>query len=282
MQVGLNDVIATARDLGVDSPLSPTPSLALGAYGVSLLDMTGAFASVKADRKRLKPWGITAIGGATNGANLQAAQPLPPTQTLDPYQRPMIELLRDVVVAGTGRGAALPGFAAGKTGTSQDYRDAWFIGFNDSLIVGIWVGNDDNSPTHRVTGGSLPASIWRQFVSAASPLVGAPPQVAAQPGQQQASSPPAPQTDHLSAPATEVTKAPSSQARNRMCDVQACSAHYHSFRAADCTYQPYSGGTRQMCTIGPRPWTPVARAGAETTGAATTAAQGASAQCNVE
>src|SRR5262249_62237417 len=102
MQVGLNDVIATARDLGIDSPLSPTPSLALGAYGVSLLDMTGAFASVKADRKRLKPWGISAIGAASgSNTNLQAAQPIPPTQNLDPYQRPMIELLRDAVVNGT-------------------------------------------------------------------------------------------------------------------------------------------------------------------------------------
>src|SRR5262249_1774683 len=245
MQVGLNDVIATARDLGVDSPLSPTPSLALGAYGVSLLDMTGAFASVKADRKRLKPWGITAIGGATNGANLQAAQPLPPTQNLDPYQRPMIELLRDVVVSGTGRSAALPGFAAGKTGTSQDYRDAWFIGFNDSLIVGVWVGNDDDTPMHHVTGGSLPASIWRQVITAATPLVGQQPAVASAPAPQQASNPSTPQSDDLAARATEVTQAPSNQAGNAMCDVQACSDMYRSFRASDCTYQPYSGGPRQ-------------------------------------
>jgi membrane peptidoglycan carboxypeptidase len=281
MQVGLNDVIATARDLGIDSPLSPTPSLALGAYGVSLLDMTGAFASVKADRKRLKPWGITAIGAATgNNTNLQSAQPLPPTQTLDPYQRPMIELLRGVVVGGTGRGAALPGFAAGKTGTSQEYRDAWFIGFNDNLIVGIWVGNDDNTPTHRVTGGSIPASIWRQFVSAASPLVGQQPQVAAAPAPQQASNPPS--SDDLAARATEVTQAPSAQAGNAMCDVAACSGTYRSFRASDCTYQPYSGGPRQMCTMGARPYTPVARASPETTGAGPTAAQGAPAQCNLE
>ena len=285
VQVGLNDVIATARDLGVDSPLSPTPSLALGAYGVSLLDMTGAFASVKADRKRLKPWGIAAIGAA-NGANLQGAQPLAPTQTLGPSQRPMIELLRGVVVAGTARGAALPGFAAGKTGTSQDYRDAWFIGFNDSLIVGVWLGNDDNSPTHRVTGGSLPASIWRQFVSAATPLVGQPPQVAALPGPQgpqQAPNQPTPPSDDLARRATEVTQAPPTQASNAICDVQACSGMYRSFRASDCTYQPYWGGGRQVCGMNARQWTPVARTSPETTGAGVTAAaQGASAQCNVD
>jgi 1A family penicillin-binding protein len=279
MSVGLNDVIATARDLGIDSPLSPTPSLALGAYGVSLLDMTGAFASVKADRKRLKPWGIAAIG-ATTGASLKAAQPLPPTQTIGPAQRSMVELLRGVVVAGTGRGAAIPGFAAGKTGTSQEYRDAWFIGFSDSLVVGIWVGNDDNSPTKHVTGGSLPASIWRQFVTAAAPIVAQQPQIAAAP-ESQPGNQPAPQSD-LSARATEVTQAPSTQAGNAMCDVQACSSIYHSFRASDCTYQPYSGGPRQTCTMGARPYTPVARNSQETTGAGTTTAAAPSGQCNVE
>jgi 1A family penicillin-binding protein len=280
MSVGLNDVIATARDLGIDSPLSPTPSLALGAYGVSLLDMTGAFASVKADRKRLKPWGIAAIG-ATTGANLQAAQPLLPTQTIGPAQRSMIELLRGVVVAGTGRGAAIPGFAAGKTGTSQEYRDAWFVGFSDSLVVGIWVGNDDNTPTKHVTGGSLPASIWRQFVTGATPIVAQQPQIAAAPSPEQQASNPPPQSD-LSARATEVTQAPSSQAGNALCDVQACAGMYHSFRASDCTYQPYSGGPRQMCTMGARPYTPVARNSQETTGAGATAAAAPSGQCNME
>jgi 1A family penicillin-binding protein len=284
MSIGLNDVIATARDLGIDTPLAPTPSLALGAYGVSLLDMTGAFASVKADRKRLKPWGIAAMGAAT-AANLQAAQPLPPTQTLDPYQRPMVELLRGVVVAGTGRGAAIPGFAAGKTGTSQEYRDAWFIGFSDSLVVGVWVGNDDNSPMKHVTGGSLPASIWRQFVTAATPIIAQQPQIAAAPApQQQASNQPAPQSDDLAARATEVTQAPSTQAGNAMCDVQACSGMYHSFRASDCTYQPYSGGPRQMCAVGARQqWTPVARTSSqETTGFGGSTASRGAAQCNVE
>jgi len=283
MSVGLNDVIATARDLGIDSPLSPTPSLALGAYGVSLLDMTGAFASVKADRKRLKPWGIGAIGAAT-GANLQAAQPLPPTQAIGPAQRSMVELLRGVVVGGTGRGAAIPGFAAGKTGTSQEYRDAWFVGFSDSLVVGIWVGNDDNSPMKHVTGGSLPASIWRQFVTAATPIVAQQPQIAMAPApQQQAGNQPPPSED-LSARATEVTQAPSMQAGNAMCDVQACSGMYHSFRASDCTYQPYSGGPRQMCVVGARQqWTPVARTSVpETTGFGGAAASRGSAQCNVE
>lgn len=74
---------------------------------------------------------------------------------------------------GTGRVAGLDGFAAGKTGTSQGFRDAWFIGFNDTLVVGVWVGNDDDTPTDHVTGGSVPAAIWKRFMTAATPLVAA-------------------------------------------------------------------------------------------------------------
>src|SRR5439155_16294001 len=88
-----------------------------------------------------------------------------------PYHKPLVELLQGVVKDGTGRAAALDGFAAGKTGTSQDYRDAWFIGFNDALVVGVWVGNDDNSPMKGVVGGTLPASIWKRFMTEATPLM---------------------------------------------------------------------------------------------------------------
>jgi penicillin-binding protein 1A len=283
MDVGLDHVITAARDLGVDSPLSPTPSLALGAYGVTLLDLTGAFASVRADRMRVKPWGIAAVATA-NGAALQAAQPLAPTRTLDPYQRSLVDLLRGVVVNGTGRGAALNGFAAGKTGTSQDYHDAWFVGFNDTLIVGVWLGNDDNSPMRRVTGGSLPASIWKQFMIRATPLVGQPavPVAAAPapPAPQQADSAPMPQPADQPANASPVTQVASGQAAPGFCDVQACAGTYGSFRASDCTYQPFSGGPRRLCGMGARQSSPIARASAqETTG---TGATGAPAQCNVD
>jgi penicillin-binding protein 1A len=73
-----------------------------------------------------------------------------------------------VIGHGTGRSAALPRPAAGKTGTTQDYRDAWFIGYTADLVAGVWLGNDDNSPTNKVTGGSLPAQTWRRFMLAAT------------------------------------------------------------------------------------------------------------------
>ena len=118
----------------------------------------------------------------------------------------------------------------------------------DTLIVGVWIGNDDNSPMRRVTGGSLPASIWRQFVTAASPLIGqqSTPVAAAPAMQQQANNPPPPQPDDQAAPANASAQV-AAQAAAGLCDVQACSGMYRSFRASDCTYQPYWGGARQAC-----------------------------------
>ena len=80
----------------------------------------------------------------------------------------MNEMLRGVIEHGTGRAAALPRPAAGKTGTTQDYRDAWFVGYTADLVAGVWLGNDDNSPTNKVTGGTLPAQTWRRFMLVAT------------------------------------------------------------------------------------------------------------------
>jgi penicillin-binding protein 1A len=86
----------------------------------------------------------------------------------------MLDMMQAVVLSGTGRAAALDRPVAGKTGTSQDYRDAWFIGFTAELTTGVWVGNDDNTPMNKVTGGSLPTRIWHDFMALA--LAGKPPQ----------------------------------------------------------------------------------------------------------
>jgi penicillin-binding protein 1A len=170
MQVGLDKVIAAARDLGIDAPLVAYPSLALGATGVSLVDLTGAYASVRAGR-RVQPWAIAALGTGVQ-SDLRAVGGNSDTgKVLGPERNAMIGLLRRVVESGTGRRAALDGFAAGKTGTSQDYRDAWFVGFNDALVTGVWIGNDDNSPMKHVVGGSLPAMIWQRFMAEATKLI---------------------------------------------------------------------------------------------------------------
>jgi penicillin-binding protein 1A len=167
-KVGRANVIRAARDLGVTAPLNDNPSLPLGTSGVSLLEMTQAYAAVAAGaypvhahgiEDQQKPWWQRmwqTYAGTTSDAAFGE----------------MKDLLSAVVQKGTGRAAALQTEVYGKTGTSQDYRDALFIGFTNDLVVGVWIGNDDNTPLGKVAGGGLPAQIWRNFVSAAS---GAPP-----------------------------------------------------------------------------------------------------------
>jgi membrane peptidoglycan carboxypeptidase len=217
MHVGLENVVKAARDLGLNAPLAKVPSMALGSNEVTLLNLTGAFASVKA-RRKLEPWGITAFGAEGSGQRALGA-PLEPSEHLRALEE-LGGLLKGVVDKGTGRAAALDdGSAAGKTGTSQDYRDAWFIGFNRSLVVGVWVGNDDRSPMKSVTGGSIPAEIWKRFIVAATAKL-----------------------DRIADPSAVDPAEPS-------CDRDACAATYASFRASDCAYQSY-GGSRRFCTKG--------------------------------
>jgi penicillin-binding protein 1A len=156
--VGRDAVIGTARDLGIASPIAPNPSLALGASEVSLLEMTAAYAAIAVGAYPVKPWGVAGLDAkpARGGE--------PPREAglwkLAKADR-MRELLSSVIRNGTGRAAWLPIPAFGKTGTSQEHRDAWFIGFAGNLVIGVWVGNDDNTPMIGVTGGGLPAEIWQ-------------------------------------------------------------------------------------------------------------------------
>ena len=173
--VGVKNVVEVARKLGVRSDLPPNPSLALGTAEVNLLEMTRAFAAIAANAESVEPYFVRSIArGDQTLYTRQAAAPQPPS---DPAARAaMLDLLVSVVREGTARSARIAVPAAGKTGTSQDYRDAWFVGFTPELVVGVWVGNDDNSPMKNVTGGSLPAGIWRDFVTQAGAVRSRPPQ----------------------------------------------------------------------------------------------------------
>lgn len=160
-RVGRDNVIRAARDLGITTPLRPDPSLALGTNGVTLVELTAAYAAIASGRYPITPRGL----------------PEPAPGWLD---RPLADrlsrdrafpMLRDVLYAvvdhGTGRAANLGVPAFGKTGTTSDYRDAVFVGFAGDLVVGVWVGNDDNSPLPGTSGGGTPARIWRTFMSEA-------------------------------------------------------------------------------------------------------------------
>jgi 1A family penicillin-binding protein len=263
MQVGLKEVIKAARDLGIDAELPSVPSIALGAAEVSLLDMTGAFASLQAGRL-LEPWGVAAFG-AEKDKQLRGVQPLPQAgREIGQQQQTMIDLLRLVVERGTGRAAALDGFAAGKTGTSQNHRDAWFVGFNQSLIVGVWVGNDDGTPMERVVGGGLPATIWKRFMVGAGPLLGKEkaPQPKPQEQPQTVETKPSELEQKLRTVEAGMGIAPAAREAggqaSASCDARACAAAYRSFRASDCTYQPYDG-ERRICDLAGGSTTPRAQ-----------------------
>jgi membrane peptidoglycan carboxypeptidase len=236
--IGLDEVVAAARELGLNAALTKVPSMALGTNNVTLLDLTGAFASVRAARAKIEPWGIAAFGQEGGGLRW-LGRPSASAQEL-PHASEMTRLLHDVVDHGTGRAASLDsGDAAGKTGTTQNYRDAWFVGFNKALVVGVWAGNDDGTAMDGVTGGSLPAGIWKRFVSAATPLL------------EQTAAPAVPASAPAAAgndsPAAEVQKPSLPVTKNELqCDQRACAAEYSSFRPSDCTYQPFDG-PRRVC-----------------------------------
>jgi penicillin-binding protein 1A len=166
--VGVNRVIEMAKSLGVHSPLPAVPSLALGSADVTLLEMTGAMDAIATDTKSIEPFTIRTI--RSEAAPLYIRHETA-TERPDWNWAAMMRLLEAVVTEGTGRAARLDRRSAGKTGTTDDYRDAWFVGFTSDIVVGVWVGNDDNSPMDRVAGGDIPAKIWHDFVTQAEPIV---------------------------------------------------------------------------------------------------------------
>ena len=198
-RVGRHNVIRAARDLGISTPLRPEPTLPLGTANVTLLEMTAAYAAVAAGHYPVRPYGIARESGWLSGW-WGAGDGV--------RQDPAFARLRDVLYAvpqrGTGTAARLPVPTFGKTGTTSDYRDAWFFGFAGDLVVGVWVGNDDNRPMPGVSGGGVPARIWRSFMAQAlgdraqGPVVAVPLQQAdrapaSEPQSNEAAAPPADQ-----------------------------------------------------------------------------------------
>ena len=167
-EVGPATVAATARRLGVASPLMATPSIALGTSEVSPLELTAAFVPFANGGRGVIPHVIDRITTA-GGDILYERMGGGHGQIVDPVHVAMMNsMLGETLTTGTGRSAALPGWpAAGKTGTSQDFRDAWFIGYTRVLTAGVWFGNDDNTPTRRATGGGPSAAAWQRFMTEA-------------------------------------------------------------------------------------------------------------------
>jgi penicillin-binding protein 1A len=181
MRAGVSRVVAAAHRLGITTPLANDASLALGTSEVTLLELTGAYATFANDGVSVWPYGIAEIRDRKGKVLFQRSgsglgRIVSPQAVAD-----MTTLMSGVIAHGTGKGAAIGRPAAGKTGTTQDSRDAVFVGFTADLVAGVWLGNDDNSPMNRVTGGTLPAKTWKNFMLAATkgmpvrPLPGAQP-----------------------------------------------------------------------------------------------------------
>jgi len=168
LEVGPQAVVRTAHRLGITSKLDPNPSIALGTSEVSLLELTSAYAPFANSGLAVVPHVVDRVRG-TDGKLIYWGKPLSPGRIIDPrYVSMMNAMMQETLLTGTARRADLPGWqAAGKTGTSQDFRDAWFVGYTGHMVTGIWLGNDDNSPTHRTTGSSLPVEIWSRFMKVA-------------------------------------------------------------------------------------------------------------------
>ncbi len=168
VQVGPEAVAAVAHRLGIVSPLGSDASIALGTSEVTLLELTSAFVPFSNGGYPVTAFAVTRILTRDGRVIYERNGSGFPKSISDNDLYGMNRMMRLVVTDGTGTRASFPGFdIAGKTGTSQDYRDAWFIGYSSELTAGVWVGNDDNSPTKKVTGGLIPAMIWREVMEPA-------------------------------------------------------------------------------------------------------------------
>jgi penicillin-binding protein 1A len=168
LEVGAKNVVRTAHRLGISSKLDANASIALGTSEVSLTELVGAYVPFANGGQGVSPHVVTKI--RTSQGKVLYARPADRLgQVIEPRHVAMMNIMmQETLLSGTARKAEIPGWiAAGKTGTSQDFRDAWFIGYTANLVTGVWLGNDDNSPTRKATGGGLPVEVWTRFMRAA-------------------------------------------------------------------------------------------------------------------
>jgi len=178
-EFGPTAVVRTAHRLGIASRLEPNASIALGTSEVSVLELTAAYAPFANGGLAIIPYVVERVTGP-KGKVLYARHQQNLGRIIEQrYVAMMNTMLQETLRIGTGHNAVIPGWpAGGKTGTSQDFRDAWFVGYTSQLVTGVWLGNDDGSPMKKVTGGGLPAEIWTRFMRPAHQSV----PVAALPG----------------------------------------------------------------------------------------------------
>jgi len=161
-------VVQTAQRLGIASPLQANGSIALGTSEVTPLELVGAYASFANGGLGVIPYVIAGIKTG-DGKVLYKRKEGGLGRVIDPNAVSMMNaMMHETFVSGTAKKADIPGWdLAGKTGTSQDFRDAWFVGFSATLVTGVWLGNDDGESTKKVSGGNLPGEIWKAYMTTA-------------------------------------------------------------------------------------------------------------------
>ena len=167
-EVGAKTVVQTAQRLGITSPLQANGSIALGTSEVTPLEMVGAYGAFANGGTGVIPYVVAGVKGV-DGKVLYKRGEGGLGRVIDPNAVGMMNaMMHETFVIGTAKKGDIPGWdLAGKTGTSQDFRDAWFIGYSGSLVTGIWLGNDDGEPTKKASGGNLPVEIWKTYMSVA-------------------------------------------------------------------------------------------------------------------
>lgn len=164
-EFGPTAVVRTAHRLGIASKLEPNASIALGTSEVSVIELTAAYAPFANGGMAVTPYVVQHISDI-KGKTLYAHDGQSLGRIIEPrYVGMMNTMLQETLKTGTGHNAVIPGWpAGGKTGTSQDFRDAWFIGYTSKLVTGVWLGNDDGTPMKKVTGGGLPVEVWTRYM----------------------------------------------------------------------------------------------------------------------
>ncbi len=169
LEAGPQKVAATAQRLGIQSKLQANASIALGTSEVTPLELVTAYAPFANGGLKVQPHAITRIE-TPSGKVLYQRKGSSFGRVIDPAHVGMMNvMMQETLLTGTGRRAEVRGVqAAGKTGTSQEYKDGWFVGYTSQVVAGVWLGNDDSSPTKRMSGGNLPAEIWARFMREAA------------------------------------------------------------------------------------------------------------------
>ena len=195
-EIGRPNIAATAKRLGISTQINTDPAMALGTSLVEPIEMAQAYAAFADGGNRVAAYGVERIR-STSGQLVYQRKPSPLVPVIaNPALGELTGMMRTVLTEGTGRRAAIPGYdLAGKTGTTSDYKDAWFCGFTGGVTTVVWMGRDDNTPMRRVTGGLAPAQLWHDYMRIALKKLPSAPIPAGPPV-----APPPPETIAVSAP----------------------------------------------------------------------------------